>query len=206
MTAWFLRAKSHIRCTIPTTRSKKRSLSVRNAGRACTTISSNVPAAASGSTGRRFPEVTGNERSSWWWPSFSWASSCSDGFSSALSRHQFRVPRPRLCVGVRTRLTFEDTTTRNLGPVRKFGRRKNAARAGALAFRSIGANGLQGRSKSASTDEGTRPRSPSTNSKFAARNFRAPSSALRGHANPFDLRRHAHAEPWAWHPKPNDCR
>ena len=25
-------------------------------------------------------------------------------------------------------------------------------------------------------------------------------TALRGRANPFDVRRHAHAEPWAWHP------
>ncbi len=26
-------------------------------------------------------------------------------------------------------------------------------------------------------------------------------TALRGRANPFDVRRHAHAEPWAWHPE-----
>jgi len=26
-------------------------------------------------------------------------------------------------------------------------------------------------------------------------------TALRGRANPFDIRRHAHAEPWAWHPE-----
>jgi hypothetical protein len=44
--------------------------------------------------------------------------------------------------------------------VREFGCRRNAARAGALAFRPIAVNGLQGRSKSASTGEGTCPRSP----------------------------------------------
>jgi hypothetical protein len=26
-------------------------------------------------------------------------------------------------------------------------------------------------------------------------------TALRGRANPFDARRHAHAEPWTWHPE-----
>jgi hypothetical protein len=44
--------------------------------------------------------------------------------------------------------------------VREFGCRRNVARAGALAFRPIVVNGRQGRSKSASTGEGTCPRSP----------------------------------------------
>ena len=30
---------------------------------------------------------------------------------------------------------------------------------------------------------------------------RATPTALRGRANPLDVRRRAHAEPWAWHPK-----
>jgi hypothetical protein len=54
--------------------------------------------------------------------------------------------------------------------VREFGRRKNAARAGALAFRPIAVYGLQGRSKSASTGEGTCRRSPFY--QFAVRNSR----------------------------------
>ncbi len=97
------------------------------------------------------------------------------------------MPRPRLCVGVSSNVKRIRTPTQSREPVREFDRRKNAARAGALAFRPIAVNGLQGHSKSASTGEGTRPRS--------LRAASQPTFSQHG------IPGHAHAKPWAWHPE-----
>jgi len=86
----------------------------------------------------------------------------------------------RLCVGVRIRLTLEDTPTQSREGVREFGCRRIAARAGALAFRPFAVNGRQGHSKSASTGGAPALAVPSTNSKFAARNSRTRSRRAVG--------------------------
>ena|ERR1700722_6855886 len=69
--------------------------------------------------------------------------------------------------------------------VREFGRRKNAARAGALDFRPIWDRRAIGLFQKNSIDEGTRPRSMRAFSQ----------STFSQHGIPGQ----SHAEPWAWH-------